>query len=181
MDMESLTIIGEILKYLAPAAIVLLAVKFMSDTGVERERVTQNLMIRNEILKQHLPLKITAYERATLFLERISPENLLPRLNASGKTVSEFRMELIQEIREEFEHNMAQQIYISNPGWMSLIRAKEEILNVINEAARELDEDEEGLFLAKRIIEKMMAMEELPAQRAIIILKNDLQPFFKIS
>lgn len=76
---------------------------------------------------------------------------------------------------------MAQQIYISNPGWMSLIRAKEEILNVINEAARELDEDEEGLYLAKRIIEKMMAMEELPAQRAIIILKNDLQPFFKIS
>ncbi|MEM8897589.1 MAG: hypothetical protein AAGC85_05765 [Bacteroidota bacterium] len=138
-------------------------------------------MIRNEILKQHLHLRITAYERATLFLERISPENLLPRLNGSGKTVSEFRMELIQEIRGEFEHNMAQQIYISNTGWMSLIRAKEEILNVINEAARELDEDEEGIYLAKRIIEKMMAMEELPAQRAIIILKNDLQPFFKIS
>ncbi|MEM6763962.1 MAG: hypothetical protein AAF824_00795 [Bacteroidota bacterium] len=181
MDMESLTIIGEILKYLAPAAIVLLAVKFMSDTGVERERVTQNLMIRNEILKQHLPLKITAYERATLFLERISPENLLPRMNASGKSVGEYRMELIQEIREEFEHNMAQQIYISNTGWMALIRAKEEILTVINQAAQGLDEDEEGIFLAKGIIEKMMTLEELPAQRAIIILKNDLQPFFKMT
>ena len=90
---------------------------------------------------------------------------------------------IIEERLEFFKAEFPNEFRIVIQGFIDerIESSQEEILNVINEAARELDEDEEGLFLAKRIIEKMMAMEELPAQRAIIILKNDLHPFFKIS
>lgn len=177
--MEIVEIIVEVFKYVIPAGLVLLAVKYMNDSQIEKEKLRQQEAIKQEILRVHIPLKISAYERAVLFLERISPENLLPRVNGSGKSVPQFHGELVSEIRNEFEHNLAQQIYISYNGWLSLIQAKEEVLGIVNKAAREMDEDEDGIELSKRIIDTLSKQKELPSHRAIFVLKSDMQKLFE--
>ena len=64
-----------------------------------------------------LPLRLQAYERMALFLERIDPNQLVMRIHTPGLTVSQEQNLLLTAIRSEFEHNLSQQIYISDPVW----------------------------------------------------------------
>ncbi|MEM6265535.1 MAG: hypothetical protein AAGI38_23735 [Bacteroidota bacterium] len=178
--MEILSIIFEGIKYALPAVVVLLVVKLMNDAQLRREQMNHSMLIKNELLKKHLPLKVAAYERAVLFLERISPQNLVPRLNFHGKSASELKVEMLNEIRGEYEHNLAQQIYISNHAWASLTRAKEEMMAVVNLSARELPQEASGLDLGRKILEKCSALKEPPTQNATIMLKSDIQNLFRI-
>lgn len=178
--MEVFEIIAEVLKYVVPGGLILLTIKYLNDSNIEKEKLAQNAMLRKEIIDKHLPLRISAYERVVLLLERISPQNLLFRVNGSGKSSAQFHQELVQEIRNEYEHNLAQQVYVSNHGWIALLQAKEEILSLINNAAREMPEDADGIMLSKVIIEKTASMKDLPSQKAIFVLKGDIYKLFQI-
>ncbi len=177
--MEVVEIIAEVLKYVVPAGLILLTIKYLNDVNLEKEKLTQSSVLQREIIDRHMPLRIAAYERAVLLLERISPQNLLFRVNGSGKSAPQFHEELVHEIRNEYEHNLAQQVYISNRGWIALIQAKEEILSIINNASREMPEDADGIMLSRCIIEKTASMKELPSQKAIFVLKSDIQNLFQ--
>ena len=179
--MEIVEIIAEVLKYIAPAAILLIAYKFMNDAQAEKTKAQQQNLVRTEMLKQHLPLKLSAYERAVLFLERITPSSLLPRYgNGEGRPAKQFHFELINDIRSEFEHNLAQQIYISHHSWAALVQAKEEIINIVNNAYRELNEEANGLDLSKKIIEKISSSKSIPTHKATFVLKTDIHELFKV-
>ncbi|RMG27830.1 MAG: hypothetical protein D6730_06340 [Bacteroidetes bacterium] len=178
--MEIVDVIAEVLKYVAPAALLLLAIKYMNDAQLEKEKAGLQAQVRLEVIRQHLPLKLTAYERAVLFLERINPASLLPRCgNGLDRSARQFHAELLQEIRSEFEHNLSQQIYISHQGWLLLVQAKEEILSLINMAARELEEDAQGLELSKKIIEKISQLKSMPTHKATFVLKSDVHKLFE--
>ena len=109
--------------------------------------------------KDIIPLRLQAYERLTVFLERISLNNLLGRVYQPGLTVREFHLELLSSIRAEFEHNISQQIYVSQEVWNSVRSAREEIVKIINTAASSIDPNAKGAELSKIIFENLMKDE----------------------
>ncbi|MEM6345286.1 MAG: hypothetical protein AAF927_15450 [Bacteroidota bacterium] len=177
--MEVATIIGEVLKYMVPALMVLIAVKFLLDQRSKDQLQAQEFAMKQETVRQHLPLKFSASERAILFLERISPENLLPRLGSSGKNVQQLRTEMIREIRSEFEHNLSQQLYLHPTGWEALVQTKENVLNLINTTAQEMDKNADALSFSRRIIEKYSENPNYSPQKAILLLKKDVYRHFE--
>ncbi|MEM7657409.1 MAG: hypothetical protein AAF399_14840, partial [Bacteroidota bacterium] len=164
--MELVEILAEILKYVVPAGLVLLAVKYMNDQQLKRQQVEETHRLRAEILKTHLPLKLSAYERGILFLERISPENLLPRVSPVQKNVRQFLAELKLDIHSEYEHNLAQQLYISPQGWQMLRHAKEDLINLIQQQAKELPPESEALQLSLKVLEAYMGRPDNPVRKA---------------
>ena len=175
--MEAITLLAEVLKYIVPALIVFFAVKYMNDTQLKKEALKERQNAGKSLMTHSLPLRFTAHERAILFLERISPENLLTRVSSLDKGTRQFQAELLQEIRSEYEHNLSQQLYISNISWQALINAKESLANTINTLAGEMGEDADGISLARAVIERYSEIEENPIRNAIILLKRDLFRF----
>ncbi|MDQ6480803.1 hypothetical protein [Dyadobacter sp. LHD-138] len=126
-----------------------------------------------------LPLRLQAYERMCLFLERITPSNLLLRLAPSASNALELQQILLHEIREEFNHNLAQQIYISNDAWGQIVNAMNEIVSVVNQAAAEIPSEAPASELAKKIFAQVIQKEIQPTTHALVFLKQEIQGVFK--
>lgn len=126
-----------------------------------------------------LPLRLQAYERMCLFLERITPSNLLLRLAPSASSALELQQILLHEIREEFNHNLAQQIYISNDAWGQIVNAMNEIVSVVNQAAAEIASEAPASELAKKIFAQVIQKEIQPTTHALVFLKQEIQGVFK--
>lgn len=180
ISMEIVEIIAEVLKYVLPAAIVLLAVRYMNGSRIEQERMNGSLDIRKDMLRTHLPLKLAAYERAVLYLERINPQSLLARTGNAGKSAPQLHLELVREIRMEYDHNLVQQIYISTKGWAALVKAKEEILTLVNQCGREVGEAGDAMTLSRRILESYSERDYDPSLFAINVLKEDIDALFRV-
>src|ERR1700741_2896889 len=102
----------DLVKILIPASIVLYAAYLIVRSFIMRELELKKLEIRARGIETVLPSRLQAYERMTLFLERTAPQNLLVRINAPGLSAREFHRLLLDEIRNEYNHNVSQQIYI---------------------------------------------------------------------
>ena len=120
-----------------------------------------------------LPLRLQAYERMALFLERIDPNQLVLRIHAAGLTISQEQNLLLMAIRSEFEHNLSQQIYISDAVWEKIIDAKTDIENIINTVAGDYDKDADSREFAETLLS--VAAEKPVVEMAIHILKADMQ------
>jgi hypothetical protein len=125
-----------------------------------------------------LPIRLQSYERLVLFLERISPSNLLIRVYNTNLSASQFQMTLIKTIREEFEHNLSQQVYVSSQAWELVKNAKEEMLKLINISMGELNDNASSSDLSKKIFEKSVLTNKLPVTMAIEHLKNEIRQLF---
>mgnify|MGYP001018340465 CR=1 FL=1 len=121
-----------------------------------------------------LPLKLQACERFVLFLERINPNNLLLRVGQSGLSVNEYQALLVRTIREEFEYNLSQQLYISQGTWELVRNAKEETISLVNRAAAGLPPGSTSADLARAILDMAMERGKLPSALAIDAVKREL-------
>lgn len=171
-------ILADLAKIIIPAAIVLygmyLTVKSFTNKELERSMVDLKMKNRDIIL----PIRLQAYERITLFLERISPNNLVMRLNDSGFNAKQFQHILISEIRNEYNHNLSQQVYMTDEAWKLVVNVKEEIIAVINQAEHSLAEDAKSLELAKKIFSLMSEKEIDPVAAALSEIKNEIRQVF---
>ena len=120
-----------------------------------------------------LPLRLQAYERMALFLERIDPNQLVLRIHTSGLTVSQEQNLLLTAIRSEFEHNLSQQIYISDPVWQKICDAKGDIESIINTVAGDYDKNADSREFAETVL--AVTAEKPVVELAIQILKADMQ------
>lgn len=125
-----------------------------------------------------LPVRLQAYERMALFLERISPQNLLVRLNTGGMTSKEFHQLLLSEIRSEYNHNVAQQVYMSENVWNLIKNAKEDLIVSINDAAGEMTANSTSVDLSKKIFEKSLNKPVDAITHALAELKKEIQQTF---
>jgi len=105
---------------------------------------------------QHSGLQLQAYERLTVLADRISLPNVISRCNISGIGANEMQELLTKQIRDEFEYNLSQQIYVSADAWKSLKKLKDQNLLIINQTARSLTENASGLELNKTILHLLM-------------------------
>lgn len=177
--MTTTEVILELLKYIVPAGLVLTAVLLVMRENQKKLETEKRYGIYQKTFADMVPLRLQAYERAILFLERIAPENLLIRVDARGKENRLFHQQLITEIRAEFEHNLAQQLYIKNDSWKTLVVAKEQLISLINTSNRSLPPNAPGVDLGRTILNKLVDAEIQPTQQAIRVLKEDIQGMFR--
>src|SRR5882672_12828496 len=140
-------------KILIPASLVLYAVYLMVRSFIAREIELKKLEVRTRSIETILPARLQAYERITLFLERISPQNLLIRLSDPAYSAREFQKLLLDEIRNEYNHNVSQQVYMSEEVWNLVKNAKEDLTLMINEAASHMTPESKGIDLSRKIFE----------------------------
>lgn len=168
----------DLIKIVVPASIVLYAVYLMVRSFIIKEIELRKLEIRSRSLETVLPIRLQAYERMTLFLERTSPQNLLIRLNSPGLTAREFQKLLLDEIRSEYNHNVSQQVYISEGVWSLIKSAKEDLTMMVNDAAAQVTADASSIDLAKRIFELALEKNVDPIGHALSELKKEIQQTF---
>jgi hypothetical protein len=168
----------ELIKILVPASIVLYAAYLLVRSFIAREIDMKRIEVRARSIETTLPIRLQAFERIALFLERISPNNLLVRLNAPGMPAREFQHHLLNEIRNEYNHNVSQQIFMSEGVWDLVKNAKEDLILSINESVSELDEQATTIDLSKKIFEKAINKPIDPIAHALSELKKEIQQTF---
>lgn len=127
--------------------------------------------LKVQALKIIMPLKVQAYERFLLFLERAQLPQLVKRVYMPGMEKGAFHLQLLQNVREEFEHNLAQQLYVSNSTWNAVVNAKEELVNQINTTFEQLKDEEDVAILAQSLV----ALPNPMVEQAISVLKHDFE------
>ncbi len=168
----------EFIKILVPASVVLYAVYLLVRMFIQKEIDIKKLEVRGKCIETVLPNRLQAYERMTLFLERMSPQNLLVRLNTGGIPAREFHQLLLSEIRNEYNHNASQQIYIGEEVWSMIKNAKEDLIVMINEAATEMNAESNSLDLSKKIFEKSITKSVDAIAHALSELKKEIHQVF---
>jgi len=168
----------EILKYLLPSLVVFATtfylVKKYFDMEEKKRRHQAFLNNQNMIT----PVRLQAYERVVLFLERITPESLIMRVNKTGYTCLQLQSELLQAIRSEFEHNLSQQIYITQGAWEMVKIARGRTIQMINSIADKLPKESPAINLSKAILESMVDEEKTPTADAIAFIKKEINQLF---
>lgn len=175
--MEVASLVVEVLKYIGPAIVVLLGVKLVMDQQRKGLSLQQQSWVKAEVLKEHLPLKLAAYERVMLFLERINPEKL-PFLVEPQSSVRAYHSVLSRQVQEEFEHNIAQQIYLSPSTWTAVVAAKDQVLELLGRTSAELANGENGQDFQKLWLANYREQERNMLQIAALMLKKDVGQIF---
>ena len=171
-------IVLEILKFIVPAILVLIVTYFMLNSFMDNEEKRRVYHLRRETRKNALPVRLQAYERLTLLLERISPNSLLLRVPGTQLTAGIYHSMLLQTIRAEYEHNLAQQVYITPESWQLVKSAKDSVIGLINRCAKKVDPEAPATELTNLILNTYMKYEVPPTERAIEYLKHELKTDF---
>ena len=150
------------------ALIILLRLTKMKDTEL---RNSGRLELKVQAMKIVLPLRVQAYERFLLYLERVQLPQLVKRIYAPGMEKGELHLLLLQNVREEFEHNLAQQMYVAGTTWSAVMNAKEELVNQINETFEQLKDEEDASIIAQSLV----ALPNPMVDQAIAVLKHDFE------
>lgn len=123
-----------LLMYTIPALITGAIAFLFFREHVDNETNRRNFLLKKELEKKALPLRLQAYERMSLFLERIAPAKLLTRVNPTSANKDDYENLLIATIEQEFEHNLSQQIYVSDQCWSIILASKNATIQLIRKA-----------------------------------------------
>ena len=165
-------------KLLIPALLVLYAMYLTVKSVLEKEIERKEVDFKIKNYETILPLRLQAYERIALLLERISPNNIMLRLSSPGLSATEFQIILVKELREEFNHNLSQQIYIDENTWVLVRKAVEDTINLINQSAMNLKKEAKGMDLTKTVFAEIMQNEVDSIKHALSQLKKEVSQFY---
>ncbi|MBG0859499.1 MAG: hypothetical protein IQL11_08345 [Bacteroidales bacterium] len=167
-------IAAEILKITIPALIVFFTAWIILRNMIKNDqnRRNQELILQNS--RTVTPIRLQAYERIVLFLERISLESLLLRVSTPEMTASQLHSALLSTVRSEFEHNLSQQIYMSQQAWEVVRNARSNMIKIINSEIEKLPPEAKGIDLSKRLLERIMELQTEPTRAAIDYLKGEI-------
>ena len=166
----------EILTYTLPSVVTGLVALYFFKYHMSNEEKRRNYLLRKEKQNLSLPIRLQAYERLALFLERISPEKLLIRIKPSGNNSTNYLNKLVLNVEQEYEHNLAQQIYITDDCWNAVVTSKNAIAQMIRTAAanNKVNTAEE---LREKILKESIENDS-PTQVALSYLKNEVKSIF---
>lgn len=167
-------IIVEVSKFLFPCIAVVLIAYWLIHRPIRLEKLKIDAATDSANYKVVTPIKLAAYERLVLFLERTSPDEILNRELDVKMSSFEFQMRLLKVVRDEFEHNVAQQIYLNNKEWQAVVDAKNDILQLINMCATQVNANDKAIVLAQTILRTYNEAAQTPTKNAIALLKNEV-------
>lgn len=169
----------EILKIIIPTGAVFAAAYFLVKRFLDNDQKRREHELKKSAQATMTPLKIQAYERVVIFLERINPHSLVIRVNKASMTSRQLHQELIHSIKSEYEHNLSQQIYISQTSWELVKTAKEEVVKLVNISSSKVLPDANSSELAMMILNIAAGVEKkLPTEIAIDYIKKEIARLF---
>ncbi|MDA9206923.1 hypothetical protein N9O41_01160 [Crocinitomicaceae bacterium] len=140
------------------------------------------IKLRTELHKQRqdffLPSRLDAYQRSVLLLERIHPNSLIMRIHDPNMNAAMFQAELVKSVRNEFEHNLAQQIFISTVNWDIIRNSKDEVIKLIHMAGSQMNKKSTSKDLSEKIFEILAQVDDFPTSIAVKIIKKEFQELF---
>lgn len=172
---EAIQIINYV-AYLLPAIVVGIVAYYFFKGHTANEEGRRRYLVQKEAQKQVLPLRLQAYERITLYLERIDPTKLLVRIKPFSDSKEDYETLLIQTIEQEYEHNLTQQIYVSSECWNLVVAAKSATIHIIRQVTTQDDVDNADK-LRQQIVQSFME-DTSPSQKAIAYVKSEVLELF---
>lgn len=155
-----------------PSLIVAVTAFILAKYFVENDQKKRLLELKFHSKDLVTPIRLQAYERMAMFLERIDPNQLLFRVSNPELTAYQMQTILLATIRSEYEHNLSQQVYVSPEAWEGIKNAKEKVVNVINLAAGHLDDGAMSTDLAGAVLTAVA--DTSPTASAMELLKKDM-------
>ena len=154
--------------------VVLLAVIFLSIIWLitEFSGMKSDIRDRTGINNETIKLQLQAYERLTLLSERISLPNLIGRIPNTGLSARHMQGALVEAIKNEYEYNLSQQVYVSPEAWRAVNNLKEQNIYIINQLATTLPPQASGMDLNKQIIDYLMTNSRASLHNVVLEALN---------
>ena len=165
----------ELAFYTLPAIVTGVVALYIFKTFSKNDEHKRRFMLMRENQKQGLPLKLQAYERLSLLLERINPSKLLIRVAPLNDNKHDYQNLLIHHIEQEFEHNLTQQIYVSDECWTMIVTAKNSIIQNIRKIA--LNNEIANADKLRESILTSLFESESATNLALSYLKSEVKEF----
>src|SRR5690606_24212554 len=145
-------LLSDILKIILPALVVFFTAWVLLRNMIRNDQDRRRQEIVMQGARSVTPVKLQAYERIVLFLERISLESLLLRVSTPGMTAGELQSALLSTVRSEFEHNLSQQIYMSPQAWEVVRNARSSVIRLINSEAEKMKDSDPSIELSRQLL-----------------------------
>ena len=142
------------------------------DLYTKNETEKRKYLLQKDTKPDTLSLRLQAYERMTLFLERINPSQLLVRIAPISDNKIDYQNFVIAQIEQEFEHNLAQQIYISDECWSTITTAKNATIQMILLATK--NEKTTDANQLREVILQNLLEKQSPSNIALAFIKNEV-------
>lgn len=171
IKMDSTKII-EIIAYTLPSLITGGVAYFLFDSYFKDQQNTRRWLLQKENKPAILPLRLQSYERLTLLMERINPSQMMVRISPLSNDKTDYQNLVIAQIDQEFEHNLSQQIYVSEECWSVILTAKNATIQMIRLATQNekvTDADSLRAFIVSDFLEK-----PTPSSAALSFIKNEV-------
>ena len=169
MDSTTFT---EIIAFTLPSLITGAVAYYLFDAHFKDQQNTRRWLLQKDNQSATLPLRLQAYERMTLFMERINPSQLMVRVNPISEDKKEYGNFVIAQIEQEFEHNLAQQIYISNECWSIIVTAKNATIQMIRLATQhEKVTNADGL---RELVISDLLQKASPSSAALAFIRDEV-------
>jgi len=170
--MDSTRII-ELVSYTLPTLIMGFVLYHFIELYTNNEKEKRNYLPQKESKPDVLSLRLQAYERMTLFLERINPSQLLVRITPISDDKNDYANFVIAQIEQEYEHNLAQQIYISDECWSTITTAKNATIQLILIATK--NEKISDANQLREVALKELLDKQSPSGAGLIFLRNEVR------
>jgi hypothetical protein len=170
--MEEITLVLSYFAYLLPAIVVGIIAYYFFKGHIANEEGRRRYLIQKEAQNKILPMRMQAYERLALLLERIDPNKLLIRVKPFSDEIDKYEALLIQNIEQEFEHNVTQQIYVTPECWNLINAAKNATIHLIRQGAmheKDSDADKVREYLLRNFMEEIT-----PSQKALVFVRKEV-------
>ena len=166
----------DILIPVLPAVVIGLLAYYFFDGFLKNEENRRRFILHKEAQTEALPIRLQAYERLTLFLERISPLQLLIRVKPTGEDKKAYVDLLAATIEQEFEHNLTQQVYVSNECWAAIKSAKNTLIQQLRKTL--VDTQLQNAQDIREYILTNFDESQNPSSLALDYLKAEVQELF---
>jgi len=164
--------IFEVVLYAVPALITGMIAYYFFKEHTKNEDGRRRFLLHKDLQVNTLPIRLQAYERMALFLERITPSKLLIRVKPTSSDESTYESLIVATIEQEFEHNLSQQIYVSDECWNIIVAAKNTTIQLIRKAGL-LEKTGTADKLREVILTEMME-KRAPSDAALAYIKKEV-------
>jgi len=140
---------------------------------LEGEYKSKMLAFKQNQNNTTIPLRLGAYERLSLFCERISIPNLILRLRTDDMNATDLKFALMLGVQQEFEHNITQQVYVSDQLWQIVKIARDDTINIINLVYNSIDSSSDAKEYAGMMFKYLQSREVMSTDKALVAIKKE--------
>lgn len=163
----------EIIKITLPALIVFLTAYYLLKNYLDNQYQMKHLELRQQANGTTIPLRLQAYERLSLFCERISLPTVLLRVREEDMSASQLRLAMLLAVQAEYEHNITQQVYVSDQLWQIVRIARDDAAAFINLVADEVPAGATGREFGQTLLRYLSQQPVMSTERALVAIKKE--------